>query len=206
MLLGWSTASLVITTPLSAWLHFSSRSVHCCSRGTLGFVHWDKYLIFMVIPLPITSVTKVGEVHWDHYVWLSVFPAFVQRISLNCSLCKQTSCGSASSWARVSCQKHGFAVFKVTITATACIIKILLFLLYYLNSGSFTSQTLLVHHYQPEHLLKILDFCVEGQGSKFQLIFGYCLNHWTFCNQTWYGDPSSKAWVVWHSVFTIKII
>ena len=132
MLLGWSTASLVITTPLSAWLHFSSRSVHWCSRGTLGFVHWDEYLILMIIPLPITFVTKFSEVHWNHYVWLCVFSAFVQRIFLNCSLCKQTLYGSASSWASVM-QKTWVAVFKVTVTATACIIKILLFLLYLLN-------------------------------------------------------------------------
>ena len=49
MLLGWSTASLVITTLLSAWLHFSSRSVHCCSRGTLDL--WSTASLIIITPL-----------------------------------------------------------------------------------------------------------------------------------------------------------
>ena len=85
------------------------------------------------------------------------------------------------------------AIFKVKVTATAHIIKMLI-----------PWQPNLVWWYviiSQSVLWKKLDYCIQGQGhSKFQnvnecLSRWYLFNHWNFYYQTWYVDASLWAWL-----------
>ena len=106
-------------------------------------------------------------------------------------------------------QTDWFAIFKVKVTVEDNIIKIWLFdvlseLLIRLQLNFF----LMLHHHKVDCPVKRLDCSVvvqlkvTGKVQNFiECSFGlYLLSCWTFCNQTWYGDGSSWARVLYKEI------
>ena len=60
----------------------------------------------------------------------------------------------------------------------------------------------MVDHDEPKCPVKVLDYCIQGQGPSKVQTFYYCFFRWyflhrqTFCNQTWFGDAAAAALVL----------
>ena len=106
---------------------------------------------------------------------LSICLALFKGYLLNCSpFCNKTWYGRTSSWVGMSCKIKWGAIFNVTVTVTACIIKHDCFYYIFLTNDSFaTKLNVIVDHHKPKCSAKILDCCIQDQGdskgSRFQL-------------------------------------
>ena len=111
--------------------------------------------------------------------------------------------------------KKWFAIFKVTVTVKACVIKICL-LQYFLNYFLLSDFGLMAHRHKLGCLLKRLHCCVvlkvkvttKVQNFNDFLSEPYLHNCWTFCNQIWYGDAiigQSVMQTDWFATFKIKL-
>ena len=128
------------------------------------------------------------------------------------TFCNQTWYCYATSWARVSCKKDWFAIFKVKVTAWAHMIKIWQFLLHFLSCWSFCYQTLFDSLFSWARVsyedIKLL--CLRSRSKEnllfIQMIFSELLKL-SLSNLVWWCLIMSQIVLknYWFAVFKVKV-
>ena len=139
--------NVTVKDPLiKIWLSYISSGLLIILR--LNLVWWHIIISWIVL--------------WTHWITVKVTENVENssecssgRYLFNCwTFCNQTWYGDTSSWARVSCEKIGFAIFKVRVTMRAHIIRYDCFCHICWTADLFVTKfNWMVHHHRLECLV-----------------------------------------------------